>query len=223
MNRPQGITILAWVAIVGGVLGILASIGAVLASLALLALGSALAGPVGLMAGIEALVASVVSIVVSGLAIWFGIGALSLKPSAWNLGVLLAYIDGAWAIVNVVLVLVTHPSSVIGAVIGAIISIAITLLFLWYLFTDDVKAAFGKSAEQPISFLAPILQQIDSMFGNRGGRAQAPSAGGYQPPQGTGGYQPPQAPQAPYQPPAPPAPPAPPSAPQPPTPPAPPA
>ena len=218
MNRPQGITILAWVAIVGGGLLVLASIGGVFASLAVFALVS-LAGPAGFLAGLEALVASVVSILIGALSIWFGIGALSLKPSAWNLGVLLAYIDGAWAIVNLVLVLVTHPAGIIGAVISAAISIAITLVLLWYLFTDEVKAAFGKSAEQPISFLAPVLQQIDGMFGNRGGGRPAPpqGTGGYPPPGDPGGYQAP----APPQPPTAPTPPAnynPPQPPQPPTP-----
>jgi hypothetical protein len=224
MNRPTGVTVLAWIGIVGGALGVLGSLAGILGAVTLLTVGSLLAGPAGFLIGIDALVSTVVGLAISVLSILFGVGALSLKPSAWKLGVLIAYIDAAWAVVYAVLVLVTHPIAVIGAIIGAIISIAISLVLLWYLFTDEVRGAFGMMAEQPMSSLAPILATIDGWFGGRRGGMQPPQGtGGYQPPSAPGGYppppsapggyQPPTAPSAPahFETPAPPQPPMPPS------------
>ena len=177
MNRPNGITVIAWVAIVFGAIGALVSVLAIFGSFAVLALGTAVAGFAGFMAGLVALVSSVVGVAMGALAVVFGVGALGLKPSAWRLGVWLAYVGMAWAVLDVVLVLVSHPAGVFGALLGAIVSIAISLVLLWYLYTDEVRAAFTMSAEQPLSQLAPILAQIDSMFGgHRGGLPQPPQA-----------------------------------------------
>ena len=198
MNRPVGVTILGWLAIVGGVLAILGAFGAIAAGLALLAL-TAGASVIVLAFAVWIGILGVVDII-------FGYGALKLSPWAWTLGVVLMIVN----VVSSLLQLISAHGSFGGFIIG----LAIDAFILYYLFTPDVKAAFGKTGVGPdvpaltgqASYTPPPAQQ-------------APPAG----------YAPPTTPVAPAPPapaaPAPPAPPAPaaPAAPAPSAPPAPPA
>jgi hypothetical protein len=229
MNRPVGVTILAWVAIVGGAFALLALVFAVIALLGALTLtGAAVGGGYGAGAGfaVAAIIALVFSIWLGLLGVWgivFGVGALQLKPWAWTLGVVWCYVSAASDVINI---FTSRGSGLFGAVVG----IAIAGVVLYYLYTDEVKVAFGKQASPTPAFLTSIVGAVN--------KQTAPPAGGYQPPAqpAPGGYQPPPQPQPPVQPaapgtqaplpaqPAPPAPPAPqPPAAAPPAPPAPPA
>ena len=224
MNRPQGITILSWIAIVGGAFEVIAAILGVLAFVAAIAIGSAaaLGGAYGgggalALAGIFALISAIFVGALGLVAIAFGVGGLGLKPWAWSLGVIWCYIA---AVYDVVSIFGSRGAGIVGALISAIIGIAVAVGVLYYLFRPTVKEAFGKGSEEPPSFILPVFAQIDTMVASnrQGPRPAAP--GGYNPPpQGPAPYQPPQAPDpnAGYQPPAPP------SAPTPPAPPAPPA
>lgn len=189
MNRPMGVTILGWVAVVFGALGLIASIMALFAAMALMALG---AGAVGLGGGVGGAALAGGAFMLVALAVWtgalclveiaFGVGALQLKPWAWTLGMIWTWVSVA---TNLLSVIANRGGGILGALLGIVVAIAI----LYYLYTDEVKAAFGKSAQVPPSFMVPVFEQIDKMLANR---ANA------QPPQGPGAYQPP----------APPAPPA---------------
>jgi hypothetical protein len=121
-ERPLGVTILAILAAIGGVLGLLGSV-------ALLGLFSA-AGGLFMILGL-------VSIVLSVLYLVFAYGAWTLQPWGWTLGVGLAA-------ASVVLTLIGLTQGT-QELVGALISLAISGVILYYLFQPDVKAAFGRT------------------------------------------------------------------------------
>jgi hypothetical protein len=136
-QRPMGITILAVLGIIGGVLGILGGCGVVAGGAALGALGAqAGVGEVGALGGLF----SVYGIFLLALSVgWiaFGIGAWTLKPWAWMLGLVLVGISIVLAIVSIIAGWSTIGSQIIGVAIDAVI--------VYYLMTPDVKKAFGRA------------------------------------------------------------------------------
>lgn len=205
----MGVTILGWVAIVFGAFGLIASVMGIFGALALLALGAGAAGAGGAIGG-AALAGS--AFLLLALVIWaaalclveiaFGVGALQLKPWAWTLGMIWTWVSVATSIINVV-------ANRGGGLLGALISIVVAIGILYYLYTDEVKAAFGKSDRMAPPFMVPVFEQIDKIVASGNQQAAQARQGGYQPP--SQGYSPPpSAPGAPgaYAPPAPPAPPA---------------
>lgn len=126
-TRPQGVTILAILAAISGVLGLFG--GVVLLGLGGLAAAGAPAGGLVLIGAIIVLVASV-------LALAFAYGAWTLKPWAWTLG-----------IAAEVLSLVSSGVAIVGggSITNQIFSIVIAVAILYYLFTPNVKAAFGRT------------------------------------------------------------------------------
>jgi hypothetical protein len=134
----MGVTILAVLAAIGGVLGLCGS-------LTIIGLGGVLGG---LAAGVGAPVADaavlggltvifgVLSLVLAVLYLIFAYGAWTLKPWAWILGI-------AGAILSLVLSLLNVLQ---GAGIGSqLISILIAGVIIYYLNTPDVKRAFGRA------------------------------------------------------------------------------
>lgn len=121
MQRPTGITILAVLAAIGGVLGLLAVPG-------LFALSS--------VGGFIVTLLALITLAQAILALAFAYGAWTLKPWGWTLGVAI-YVIGI--IVNVVMVLLGYQT--IG---GILVSVIIAALILYYLNTPDVKRAFGR-------------------------------------------------------------------------------
>jgi hypothetical protein len=135
-QRPLGITILAILGIIGGVLGLLSGCGAIA--------GGALVGALGAQAGVGAVAAGggllgLLGIVTLAMAVgWtaFGIGAWTLKPWAWMLGLILVGVSIVTALVTV-LTSGDFGSQIIGLVIDAAI--------VYYLMTPEVKQAFGRA------------------------------------------------------------------------------
>ena len=135
-QRPLGITILAILGIIGGVLGLLGGCGAIA--------GGALVGALGAQAGVGAVAAGggllgLLGIVALAMAVgWiaFGIGAWTLKPWAWMLGLILVG-------VSIVVALVTVLTS--GDFGSQIINLAIDAVMVYYLMTPEVKQAFGRA------------------------------------------------------------------------------
>lgn len=220
MNRPTGVTVLGWIAIVFGIFGVLAGLFGAIGSLGALAWGAASLGaagvrtgaPITLYAGIGVAV-SLWLLIMSILEIVFGAGTLGLRPWAWTIGVWWCYISAVGNLLSIF-----SRGNFFGALIGILVAIAL----LYYLFREDVRAAFGKLDKMPPGFLTGIFQTMDGWF-NKG---TAAPQGGYYPPTTPppAGYAPPAPPAAPpaytpptpptYAPPAPPAPqPAPPAAP----------
>jgi hypothetical protein len=129
-QRPTGVTILAILAVIGGFLGLCGS-------LTLFGVGGlgVMAGEVssGAMAGIF----GAIGLVSALLYLAFGFGAWTLKPWAWMLGI----IGAGVSIASNLLSLISGNASIVGAVISLIIPGVI----LWYLFRPDIKAAFGRA------------------------------------------------------------------------------
>jgi hypothetical protein len=118
--RPTGITILAILSGVGGVLMAIAGIG-------LFVLGAVAFGGLGALLGLAFLA-------VAALYIAFCVGALQLKPWAWPLGVVGA---AASAILSLL--------QLIGGDLSQIIAIAIAAAILYYLNQPAIKALFGRA------------------------------------------------------------------------------
>ena len=129
MNRPTGVTVLAILAFIGGIFGILGG-------LTLAGLGGFVAAS-GAAGGGFAAVLGVLLLLYGVLAFILGYGFWTLKPWAWTLGVGL---QGASIALNI-LQFINDADQLVSA----IISIAITAAILWYLFQPHVKAAFGRT------------------------------------------------------------------------------
>jgi hypothetical protein len=128
MQRPTGVTIIAVLAAIGGVFGLIAS-------LALLGLGTVVGAATGLggfvfVAGLLVLVYSVLSLVLA-------YGFWTLKPWAWPLGIGVEVLG----IVQAVLQYMNDSNQLFSTVI----SIAIAGVIIWYLYQPHVRAAFGRS------------------------------------------------------------------------------
>jgi hypothetical protein len=129
-QRPTGVTILAILAVIGGLLGLCGS-------LTLFGVGGLgmLAGEVS--SGATAGLFGALGVVSAILYLAFGFGAWTLKPWAWLLGI----IGAGVSVASNLLSLVTGNAGLIGAVIGLIIP----GIILWYLFRPEIKAAFGRA------------------------------------------------------------------------------
>ena len=127
--RPTGVTILAVLAAIGGVLGLLAGV-------TLLGLGG-LAGATGsgLLAGYGSIF-GIIAILQGALALAFAYGAWTLKPWAWTLGIVAFGLSLALSVLNIV-----GGSDITSQIISIVIGAAI----LYYLFTPAVKQAFGRA------------------------------------------------------------------------------
>jgi hypothetical protein len=159
-QRPTGVTILAILAFVGGILSILGA-------LTLLGLGGILAG-----AGFGGLAVffGIYALVWGALALWIGWGFWQLRPSAWRWGIILMVIGAVIAIIQV-------PLGYSGGIVSAAISVAIDLAVVYYLTTPAVRAAFGQSTS------GGMMDAVMGAFGmSGGGSAAAASAAAPAPP-----------------------------------------
>jgi len=128
--RPMGITILAVLSAIGGVLSILAGI----ALIGLGGVGAASTGQAALF-GLGAIFGLL--ILASGIAsLAFAYGAWTLQPWAWTLGVALQAISIGLAVLSVI-----GGSDIASQIIG----VAISAIILYYLMQPSIKAAFGRA------------------------------------------------------------------------------
>ena len=120
--RPTGITILAVLAAIGGVVGLFGGFTVLFA-------GTVLFGGAGALLGIAALA-------YAGLLIAFAYGAWTLKPWAWPLGV-------AGAVFGIVLgvLYIVGGSDFISQIVGIVVDGAI----LYYLNQPAIKTVFGRA------------------------------------------------------------------------------
>ena len=135
-QRPLGITILAVLAIIGGILGICGGLsgivgGSFLGGLAASAGASNAAALGGMLA-----VYSIVSLAFAVAYLAFGFGAWTLRPWAWMLGMVLAGLSVVFQLVALVAGWTTFG--------GAIIPLVVDGVIIYYLLTPDVKKAFGR-------------------------------------------------------------------------------
>jgi hypothetical protein len=128
--RPTGITILAVLSAIGGVLSIIGGI----ALIGLLGAGAAATGQAGLF-GIG-VVFGVLALALGIASLAFAYGAWTLQPWAWTLGVIIQAANIIFAVVAVI-----GGSDIASQIIG----VAIAAIILYYLFQPNIKAAFGKA------------------------------------------------------------------------------
>ena len=125
--RPTGITILAVLSAIGGVLSILGGIALIgLGGVAGAQTGSATLFGMGAIFGVLLLASGVASLA-------FAYGAWTLQPWAWVLGVALQLISLGLSVLTIIGG---------GDIAGQIISIAIAGIILYYLMQPNIKAAF---------------------------------------------------------------------------------
>ena len=129
MQRPLGVTILAILAAIGGVLGILAG-------LVLVGLSSAVAAAdmVLPLSGAVAIL-GIITIVISLGDLAFAYGAWGLKPWAWMLGIVLEAI-------GIVVNLAEWRSATASS---TVVSIVIAGAIIYYLYQPHVRRAFGQN------------------------------------------------------------------------------
>jgi len=120
--RPTGITILAVLAAIGGVFGLLGGFGVLFVG--------------GIVSSGAVVVLGLCALAYAGLLIAFAWGAWTLKPWAWPLGVAVAIFGIVVAILQVVL----GGSSFFSQIISIVIDGAI----LYYLNQPSIKALFGR-------------------------------------------------------------------------------
>jgi hypothetical protein len=119
--RPTGVTILA---VLAGIAGVLMAI----AGIALFVLGAVAFGGLGALLGVAFLA-------VAALYIAFCVGALQMKPWAWPLGV-----------VGAVASIILSALQLLGGDMTQIVSIAIAAAILYYPWQPGIKAAFGQTS-----------------------------------------------------------------------------
>jgi uncharacterized membrane protein (DUF2068 family) len=124
-TRPPGLTILAVMGTVAGLVALLAGVAYAIVSRA--------AGATTPLGGLEPVLA--VLLFVTGIAdLVFAYGAWTLRPWGWKVGL----IGAGLMIVSALIRIVDNPTS-------AVISIAISVAIVYYLNTAAVKAAFGRA------------------------------------------------------------------------------
>jgi hypothetical protein len=134
--RPTGVTILAILAALGGIIalgfGLCATIiGGIGGGL----LAAAGAGGAGLFVGFIGILSGLFVLVNGVLDLAFAYGAWFLKPWGWMLGV----IAGGFGLLSELIRLINH-----GGFFAFLIGAAISGAILYYLFTPEVKHAFGR-------------------------------------------------------------------------------
>jgi hypothetical protein len=131
------VTILAVLALIGGIFGLLAGV-TLLFGGALL--GGMVGGSQGVALGSMALIFGILGLAIAIAELAFAYGAWTLKPWAWALGIIAA-------IANLLLIVVSAVigGDIMSALMSSIISIAIWAVVLYYLTTPNVKTAFGRA------------------------------------------------------------------------------
>jgi hypothetical protein len=157
-RRPIGVTIIAILTIISGILLLLSGV-------ALVTLGAFISVPVNTTSAssnIGAQFIGVISAAVGGVLLAIGIGYIVMfygllkgKGWAWTITIILLIIGIAIQIVSTSVGSVFTASSLHNAsnvssgIIGSIIGIAINIVILYYLYRPHVKAYFGKAQQQP--------------------------------------------------------------------------
>jgi hypothetical protein len=130
MDRPLGVTLLAIVALIQGLFGLLGAFGIATAGGALALLG----GPVGMVAGFLGGIASFFLVIGPLFQLAFAWGALKMQPWAWWLGI----IGPAFTLIGALLKMVggAPPKRIVMGVL-------VPLLIFLYLMQPSIRHAFG--------------------------------------------------------------------------------
>ncbi len=122
-SRPFGVTIIAILIIIAGVVSLLIGIGSVAIG-PLIGLVFVVTGAISLALGVAYLVMA--------FGLWKG------KGWAWTISTIVLFI-------GIVIDMISLPRRSAGDIVSSIVSIAINAVILYYLFRPHVKAYFGKT------------------------------------------------------------------------------
>jgi uncharacterized membrane protein (DUF2068 family) len=136
-QRPMGITILAVLAFIGGILGICGGLSGIVAGSFLGGLAASVGASNAAALGGMAAVYSIVALAFAVADLVFGFGAWTLKPWAWMLGMVLFGLNIVFQLVALVAGWTTFGGMIIPVAIGGVI--------IYYLLTPQVKQAFGRA------------------------------------------------------------------------------
>jgi uncharacterized membrane protein (DUF2068 family) len=157
-RRPTGITILAVLAIIGGIVLILGGAG-LLALAGLLTVadlsGTALSGIDVALAQLIFTALGAVLLVLGVLYLILGVGYWGGKGWAWTLGIVVTIIS---LIVDIAQIAI-NPVSAAGNVFGLLLA----LIILYYLTRQHVKAFFGKAPWGPPGMGGPSMMSASTM------------------------------------------------------------
>jgi hypothetical protein len=135
-QRPMGVTILAVLALIGGIVGICGGLSGIVGASFLGGLAASVGASNATALGGMLAVYSIVALGFAVVYLLFGFGAWTLKPWAWMLGMVLSGLNIVFQLVAVI-----SGWSTLG---GVIISIIVSGVIIYYLLTPDVKKAFGR-------------------------------------------------------------------------------
>ena len=129
MQRPIGVTILAIVALLGGLV-------ALLSGLALLGVATFYGEAPDRLQALGAFVAAL-ALGYAALSLLVAYGFWAMRSWAWPIGIVL----GALGIISALSQWIEGQSQLPGL----IVSLAISLFIVWYLYQPHIKAGFGRS------------------------------------------------------------------------------
>lgn len=155
-HRPTGVTIIAILTIINGILLLLSGI-------TLVALGALLSGNSTSTSQAIAQFFGVISAAVGGVLLAIGIGYIVMfygllkgKGWAWTITVILLFIGIAIQILSTSVITyasLENTKNVISGIVDSItfplIGLAINIVILYYLYRQHVRAYFGKAKPQP--------------------------------------------------------------------------
>jgi hypothetical protein len=153
-SRPRGVSIIAILIIIAGVLSLLLGIGLVVIGPFLMNGLHAASGNLG--SQIEPQILGIIFLVFGGILLGLGIANLVMayglwkgKGWAWTISMIVLFIGIAINILSVSIPSVTgvfsDTGSVLTRVVSGIVSIGISTFIVYYLYRPHVKAYFGKT------------------------------------------------------------------------------
>jgi len=155
-HRPTGVTIIAVLTIISGILLLISGI-------ALVALGALISGNSTSTSQAVAQFFGIIFVVAGGVLLAIGIGYIAMfygllkgKGWAWTITIILLIIGIAMQIISTYVITASsleNPKDVISGIVGSItfplISLAINIVILYYLYRQHVRGYFGKTKPQP--------------------------------------------------------------------------
>ncbi|MBE9140230.1 hypothetical protein IQ254_24025 [Nodosilinea sp. LEGE 07088] len=136
IQRPTGVTILAVLQFIGGVLSLLFGLSSLFFGGLMVASYAAATAGAEINMGPVLLIAAVVAIISGLIGLLAGYGLFTLKGWGWTLAMVFSVIN----VISNVLGLIQG-----GSVPGSIVGIVISGLIIYYLNQSNVKRAFGKA------------------------------------------------------------------------------
>ncbi|MFN8632085.1 MAG: hypothetical protein U0838_17720 [Chloroflexota bacterium] len=140
-SRPTGLTVLAILAAISGVLSLLSALGFIAGAPLIpgVLAGTDLEGSTTSLKSI-AVVLGLGWLVIGAAQLAFAYGAWTLKPWGWMLGIVM---ESASILLTIVIGIMT--GSLVATLIASLIPLIVALVIIGYLNSSQVKTAFGRA------------------------------------------------------------------------------